>query len=382
MNLSFQQLFDEVGVEVRQVNIEGKRWFASQDICKGLGITPNSSARLPNEHRQIYPIQTAGGTQNLSMINETGLITLIMSSRKAQGQRWKQWLTQYVQPSLKSTKVAKNNNSEFNINDVEVIEHKGQRVLTTIQLAQAYNVEVKSIYNNFLRNKERYQEGVHYFLLTNNEIKGLVGAIHQIEDQLRYTHSFYLWTERGAARHAKSLNTNKAWDVFDILENHYFISQTKATHQPESNPNQYVLPKTYVEALRELADVYEKKEQLELQLDEATPKAEAFDTFMTATNALTVNEIAKSFDLGPNMFFEKMRQWKCIYKNEDGYNVPYSHWVKKGYFLLKTKTYSDFFGNTKTSSKTLVTPKGQKYLYQLAKEEGLIQRKLLCCFAN
>ena len=43
-------------------------------------------------------------------------------------------------------------------------------------------------------------------------------AYHQIDEQLKYSTKLYLWTEKGALLHAKSLNNDKAWEVYDWLE--------------------------------------------------------------------------------------------------------------------------------------------------------------------
>ena len=49
------------------------------------------------------------------------------------------------------------------MNELQVIERENQRVLTTAQIAEQYETDVKIIFNNFNRNKERYTEGKHYY---------------------------------------------------------------------------------------------------------------------------------------------------------------------------------------------------------------------------
>ena len=101
------------------------------------------------------------------------------------------------------------------MNEIKVIENNGQRVLTTVQIAELYGTDSKVISNNFNRNKERYTEGKHYYCLTGDAKRGFVNR-HQIEDGSKAS-NFYLWTEKGALLHAKSLNTDKAWEVYDYL---------------------------------------------------------------------------------------------------------------------------------------------------------------------
>jgi hypothetical protein len=104
------------------------------------------------------------------------------------------------------------------MNELKITEYKGIRVLTTQQIAKAYETDRKVISYNFNHNKERYTEGKHYICLTDDELK----AFREIHDLPTNLNKLYLWTEKGAFFHAKSLNTDKAWDVYDRLVDTYF----------------------------------------------------------------------------------------------------------------------------------------------------------------
>lgn len=95
------------------------------------------------------------------------------------------------------------------MNNLQVIEYRSMRVLTTRQLADAYETDSKIISNNFNRNKDRYVEGKHFICLTGVDKKNFLNR-HQIDDGLKNAQTIYLWTEKGAFLHAKSLNTDKA----------------------------------------------------------------------------------------------------------------------------------------------------------------------------
>jgi len=101
-----------------------------------------------------------------------------------------------------------------------IIEQSGQRVLTTAQLAEAYGTDSRVISNNFNRNREHYIEGKHFYCLTGEE-KRMFCNRHQFDDGAKAT-AFYLWTEKGTLFHAKSLNTDKAWEVYEFLVDSYF----------------------------------------------------------------------------------------------------------------------------------------------------------------
>ena len=103
--------------------------------------------------------------------------------------------------------------------------------MLTRQLAEAYGTERQIISNNYTRNKKRYVEGKHVIILSGDYLKEFK-ASHQIDDNLKYAHTLYLWTEKGALLHAKSLNTDKAWEVYDYLVDFYF----RAKEEPKPVP--------------------------------------------------------------------------------------------------------------------------------------------------
>lgn len=106
------------------------------------------------------------------------------------------------------------------MDELQIIEYDGIRVLTSQQIADAYEADANLLNKNFNRNKDRYVEGKHYICLQGDELRGF-RAKGQI-DVSPNVNKLYLWTEKGALLHAKSLNTDKAWEVYDKLVENYF----------------------------------------------------------------------------------------------------------------------------------------------------------------
>lgn len=103
-----------------------------------------------------------------------------------------------------------------------VISHREQRVCTTKQLAQFYGCTEKHLSDNHDNNRNRFEEGKHFIKLEGEDLRALKNKpeiIGLVEKRARHV---ILWTERGAARHAKMLETDAAWDVFEQLEDSYF----------------------------------------------------------------------------------------------------------------------------------------------------------------
>lgn len=112
---------------------------------------------------------------------------------------------------------------------------KGQTVITTAQLAEVYGTTAKNVTHNFSRNKDRFQEGKHFFALQGEELKEFMRVVP--ESHLpQSTSQLYLWTRRGASRHCKILGTDKAWEQFDYLEENYFDRQSSAAPQLPTDP--------------------------------------------------------------------------------------------------------------------------------------------------
>ena len=105
------------------------------------------------------------------------------------------------------------------------MEWKGQRIMTTKTLAECYETEENNIKNNFNNNKSRFVEGKHYYLLKGIDLKEFKNQVNDIDLVPKRTASLYLWTERGALRHAKLLDTDMAWNVYEQLEETYFRVQ-------------------------------------------------------------------------------------------------------------------------------------------------------------
>ena len=104
------------------------------------------------------------------------------------------------------------------------LAHKGVPVVTSETLAQVYEVKPVSIRKNFTTNKDRFIEGKHFYTLSGNDLKEFKNRVTESNSvQIgKNAKSLTLWTERGAARHAKMLNSDKAWDMFELLEETFF----------------------------------------------------------------------------------------------------------------------------------------------------------------
>ena len=119
----------------------------------------------------------------------------------------------------------------------QIVEKNGVRVLTTRQLTEWYHTEEWQIKQNFRNNKKRFVLGKHYIALQGEELKEFKSKVENIYLVGKTAKILYLWTEKGALLHAKSLNTDKAWEVYDYLVDFYFRAKEEPKPVPvESTP--------------------------------------------------------------------------------------------------------------------------------------------------
>ena len=78
-------------------------WFVAADVCAALTINTEQTRRLDHDEKGLRIVQTPGGLQDMTVINESGLYSLILTSRKAEAKRFTRWVTHDVLPSIRKT---------------------------------------------------------------------------------------------------------------------------------------------------------------------------------------------------------------------------------------------------------------------------------------
>lgn len=91
--------------EMRTMNIDGEPWFVAKDVCEVLEIANSRDAigRLDDDEKGVVLTDTLGGKQNVATVNEYGLYSLILGSRKPEAKQFKRWITHEVIPTIRRT---------------------------------------------------------------------------------------------------------------------------------------------------------------------------------------------------------------------------------------------------------------------------------------
>ena len=254
------------------------------------------------------------------------------------------------------------------MNELQIIEYSNQRVLTTQQLAEVYETSETNIKTNFNRNKERFVAGKHYYVLKGDDLKEFKRMVTNSNDpSIKFASILYLWTEKGADRHCKILDTDKAWEQFDNLEDTYFKVK-----------EMFDIPKSLPEALRKLADEVELTAKLQLenkikdqQIGELQPKADYCNLILKSKSLCTINAIAKDYGMSAVTMNKKLHELGVQYK-QGGIWLLYHKYQSKGYTQSETIEFNHTDGRPDTRMHTKWTQKGRLFLYELLKAHDIL----------
>ena len=262
---------------------------------------------------------------------------------------------------------------------LQVIETNNQRVLTTTQIAERYETNTDAIQRNFQRNKERYTEGKHYYCLTGTELKEFKDwatscrAVNSDGSELidKRAAVLYLWTEKGALMLAKSLNTDKAWEAYEMLVDTYF-----SVHEL-SQRDSYMIEDPVLRAQRWIEEQKEKQQLLTTvavqnqQIAELQPKASYYDVVLNCKDLISIGKIAKDYGWSAQKLNEYLHQHGVQYKQGKTW-LLYQKYAGMGYTSTKTHTYHGDDGMEHAAEPhTYWTQKGRLFIYDLLKSDDI-----------
>jgi len=206
------------------------------------------------------------------------------------------------------------------VNELMVIEHGGQRVLTTAQLAESFGSDVRRISENFIRNVARYTAPKHFYLLEGDELKDFKREYANCGIAPN-VNSLYLWSEKGAWMHAKSLNTDQAWSAYEALvDGYYIVKATDGIDIAKLDPQMQMFHL-----------MFESVAKTQLQLAEATQKLE---------------QVTEAVEVMQDTFLQRDEDWRrqvnglitsAAYRSQ----VDYQDMRTRSYRLLEERAHCD-----------------------------------------
>lgn len=220
------------------------------------------------------------------------------------------------------------------------VKFKDEIVITTKTLAEVYECEDGNITWNFNHNKDKFIEGKHYYKVEGEELKNLRVCFSHLQISPK-TRTLYLWTKRGASRHCKMLGTDKAWEMFDTLEENYF--NPKIPQLTNEQLKAKLLLDIYnggengVLASKQLAEL-EKKPLIE-KIEEDKSKVDVYERFINSEFTYSATALKGIFGFSSAVAMnKKLHELKLIYKPGNSKKwTAYNDTPKEWYKVLVTE---------------------------------------------
>lgn len=208
--------------QVRTIEKNSEPWFVGKDVADILGYTDTAQAvrkHIDDEDKGVVEMTTPGGKQNMVIINESGLYSLILSSKLPTAKKFKRWVTSEVLPSLRKTGEYKITPAQQNRLDIMERNSRAREASLWLRISaqvksDTYRQVCASYASTVLAGREVIPlppSPQHHYSAT--EIGEMLGVSKQSIGNLANKHGMKT-SEYGAWYHDKSPYSSKEVDVF------------------------------------------------------------------------------------------------------------------------------------------------------------------------
>lgn len=195
-------------------NEKGETFFVGKDVAEALGYKNTADAltrHVEDEDKGVVKHDTLGGAQTMTIINESGLYSLILSSKLEQAKAFKRWVTSEVLPLIRQTGTYTIHRKQIETlhHQIEVLEPKAEycdevldsvSCLTTTQIAKELSMSVYDLTRLLEQRKVMYKQSGQWMLYADYARKGYAKSrtktYRDIEGEV-HTRVYLVWTEEG-----------------------------------------------------------------------------------------------------------------------------------------------------------------------------------------
>ena len=205
------QLFNFEGNNVRTLKVDDEPRFVAKDVAKILGYSRTADAvrtHVDPEDKGVGEIQTPGGKQKLQIINESGLYSLILSSKMPNAKRFKRWVTSEVLPAIRKHGAYMTDEKAF-----DVVNNKNG--LADLLQQAADQLKEKDIQIAKMKSKALFADAV-----ASSKSTVLIGDLAKMIKQ-NGVHYLYIFKDGLAKRLAMGPNNLFKW----MRQNHWLIAR-------------------------------------------------------------------------------------------------------------------------------------------------------------
>lgn len=148
--------------QVRTVEINGTPWLVGKDVALALGYAKPQNAisrHVDAEDQKVAPIQgTPGGEQEMLIINESGLYSLILSSKMPKAKAFKHWVTSEVLPAIHKTGAYESFQAKQHIEQLEATNTRLNAAIQAVSEAKAALANVTAMRDDFIKDRDDFKE--------------------------------------------------------------------------------------------------------------------------------------------------------------------------------------------------------------------------------
>lgn len=342
--------------EIRTVTINDEPWFVGKDVAKALGYERATKAiqdHVEEEDRDGIPIRDSiGRMQNTPIINESGLYSLILSSKLPTAKKFKHWVTSEVLPSIRK--------DGKSMNEIILSEENGQVLVSSREVAEKFG----KAHDKVKRSIKSFEKDVSIF--------GEMFILSYYDDSYGRKQEEYLMTRDGFSLLCMGFTGKKAleWklkfiEAFNQMEN-------RLKNGNQITEEERLKLQLFSKDEREVAYAHNRLIELATapliaENKEMKPKAVFADAVKTSHTSILVGDLAKilkqnGIEIGPKRLFEWLRNnGYLIKRNGTDRNMPTQKAMEMGLFEVKESTINNPDGSIRITKTTKVTGKGQLY---------------------
>lgn len=147
--------------QVRTVEIDSTPWLVGKDVAVALGYAKPQNAisrHVDSEDQKVAPIQgTPGGEQEMLIINESSLYSLILSSKMPKAKAFKRWVTSEVLPAIRKHGAYESVKAQQHMEQLEATNSRLNAAIRNVSSAKAALAEVISLRDDFIHHRDSYK---------------------------------------------------------------------------------------------------------------------------------------------------------------------------------------------------------------------------------
>ena len=281
--------------KVRAIMIDGESWFVGKDITTSLGYKNGSrdlARHVDEEDRRNYRNGTSEiNNRGITIINESGLYSLILSSKLPQAKIFKRWVTSEILPSIRKHGAYVTDDALENI-----VSSPGftEALLEALAEENAKNLMLKGQVNGL-----------------TSKVSHLDSKVSHLEDEV----------DELAGKNL----------VLESERNHFGMRNVELLDKNQKLGERVLALEEVTDGLGEVIDTYEK------EIENLSPKAQYFEKVLSSDDAVQVSIIAKDYGMSARVFNLLLHEMHIQYKiGNKGAWLLYQKYANEGYTKSKT----------------------------------------------